>query len=430
MGAITDSSARPQRLTVLAVGHYPPHPGGVALSCSALFHGMATRGHRVHLIAEGPPGCQSYDREHTGAFPAGFSLSRFPSPRFRTEHHRPDELRSARETCRAGLEKMLPPLLDSLNPDVLVACHEALCAPVAEYAALLGLPCVFLLRGSPTWQIAQNVAAREVEREHLATLQQADLVIPVGRYMQICLQQRGLTRVRHISNFVALEKFRPLEPDSELRRQHSIPENAVIALHPSTMQPRKRSQDIIKSAVRTLEHNPNLIYVFLGGGQYRDELERLCRNLGLSQHFRFVPDVAYELMPRYYSIADIVLLSSEGEGLARVYMEAQACARTLVVSDIPAAREVIRHGETGLLFRMGDIADLAHQTLLAASDGDLRARIGRQALAESAQFDLDRAVDEYVREFARVAAGPVGVCGDSLRQPDDLIGDTFTAAAR
>jgi glycosyltransferase involved in cell wall biosynthesis len=45
-----------------------------------------------------------------------------------------------------------------------------------------------------------------------------------------------------------------------------------------------------------------------------------------------------------------------------VYLETQACGRVLLASDIPAAVDVVTDGETGLLFRKGDIAHLAART--------------------------------------------------------------------
>jgi glycosyltransferase involved in cell wall biosynthesis len=61
------------------------------------------------------------------------------------------------------------------------------------------------------------------------------------------------------------------------------------------------------------------------------------------------------------------------------------------------AREAVTHGETGLLFRRGDIDDLAEQTLLAAGNPALRARIGRQARQYvERHHDIDRAVDQYM----------------------------------
>ena len=102
-------------------------------------------------------------------------------------------------------------------------------------------------------------------------------------------------------------------------------------------------------------------------------------------------------MPRYMNLADLVVMPSEREGLSRVYLEAQACAKTLLASDIPGAREAVTHGETGLLFRRGDIDDLTEKTLLAAGDPALRARIGRQARQYvERHHDIDRAVDQYM----------------------------------
>jgi glycosyltransferase involved in cell wall biosynthesis len=58
-------------------------------------------------------------------------------------------------------------------------------------------------------------------------------------------------------------------------------------------------------------------------------------------------------VPDYINLADVVVMPSEREGQSLVYLEAQACGKLIVASDIPAAREVITDGETGLLFERG-----------------------------------------------------------------------------
>ena len=117
-------------------------------------------------------------------------------------------------------------------------------------------------------------------------------------------------------------------------------------------------------------------------------------------------------MPELISVADLVAMPSAAEGLARVYLEAQACGRVLVASDIPAAREVVRHGGTGLLFRSGDHEDLAAQLATAANDPDLREEIGRQARHYVAQrHDLQQMVSAYegvLTDVSRRRAHPVG----------------------
>jgi glycosyltransferase involved in cell wall biosynthesis len=95
-------------------------------------------------------------------------------------------------------------------------------------------------------------------------------------------------------------------------------------------------------------------------------------------------------------------MPSAAETQALVYLETQACARLLLASDIPGAREVIVDGETGLLFRTGDISDLTAKTLLAASDPRRRADIGRKARAQVQTHALSTAVATYAATLEEV----------------------------
>ena len=117
----------------------------------------------------------------------------------------------------------------------------------------------------------------------------------------------------------------------------------------------------------------------------------------MQTHFRFVGWVDHAEIPGYLNLADIVVMPSEWEALARLYVETQACGRALVASDIRAAREVIVDGETGVLFRMGDVADLTEKILALAGAPERRAALGRQARARIRPHSLDGAVDTYER---------------------------------
>jgi len=64
----------------------------------------------------------------------------------------------------------------------------------------------------------------------------------------------------------------------------------------------------------------------------------------------------------------------------------------LLASDIPAAREVVVDGETGLLFAVGNVAECASKLLRAAADPDLRRTIGRNARAAVASGHAQEAI--------------------------------------
>src|SRR5262249_12833044 len=120
-------------------------------------------------------------------------------------------------------------------------------------------------------------------------------------------------------------------------------------------------------------------FLVVGDGPGRAELERACSERGIADMFRFTGWVEHDRIPAFIHAADVVAMPSAGEAQARVYLETQASGRTLIASDIAAAAEVIEDRETGLLFRTGDVSDLADRILIAARDPELRAKIGRQA---------------------------------------------------
>ena len=71
-----------------------------------------------------------------------------------------------------------------------------------------------------------------------------------------------------------------------------------------------------------------------------------------------------------------VLPSIYGEGLPRALLEAAACARAIVASDMPGCREIVRDGETGILVPPEDVAGLAAAIARLAADPGLRRRMG------------------------------------------------------
>ena len=64
-------------------------------------------------------------------------------------------------------------------------------------------------------------------------------------------------------------------------------------------------------------------------------------------------------------------MPSASEGQARVYLETQACGRTLIASDIPGNAHLVRDGQTGYLCGLGDEAAFSKALIKLASDAEL-----------------------------------------------------------
>ncbi|NOX74475.1 MAG: glycosyltransferase family 4 protein [Alphaproteobacteria bacterium] len=98
---------------------------------------------------------------------------------------------------------------------------------------------------------------------------------------------------------------------------------------------------------------------------------------------------------RVWRVADIAVFPSRGgEGLPRSLLEAAACARALIVTDVPGCRHFVRHGIEGLVVPPEDSAALAGAIEKLALDPELRRRMGRAAR----QRVLDGYTERHVRQ--------------------------------
>jgi len=90
-----------------------------------------------------------------------------------------------------------------------------------------------------------------------------------------------------------------------------------------------------------------------------------------------------------------VLASTQGEGIPRALLEAAACGRPLVATDVPGCRELVMDDVTGLLVSPGNASALADAILRLLRDGLLRERLGEAARARvEEQFSDHRIVEQ------------------------------------
>jgi glycosyltransferase involved in cell wall biosynthesis len=391
-------------LNLLAVTHYPPMPGGSSRSCALLWHGTARRGHRVRVLGPITKDTRDFDRQRRPSAPKTLTVSRFTVPDFHLKPYDVEGYRHYQAIEQEQVRAALPTLIDECRPDVVISAHETLGEAVIDVTHAKGLPCALVLRGSPTWQIVTGQYPGEAAERYLDLYRRADVAIAVGQYMQPGLQELGVANVAHIPNLVDLELFSPSPRNRALAAEHRIADDAVVVLHASMMTSRKRPEDVLRSAAFTLPVAPKLVYVFVGGEDRAAQLKALNHQQGTESRVRFIDGVPYDDMPNYIRLSDMVVLASEGEGLARIAIETQASGRVLIASDIPAGLEVVRHGETGLLFKMGDVEDLAAQIARGYGDPALRDRIGTAARQQAARHEIGSVIDAYVQTLSELRA--------------------------
>ena len=362
-------------LNVLYVGTLPPHQGGSAVACSQILLGLASLGHLVRAVAPKAGELETWSDEFAADHPS-IQIERFAMPFFEIDPMNPAP-RDYRDRQEAQVHRLVSELIVKETPDLLFVGRESYLRNLPRLARRHGVLCVLAVHGAVNTIVNGSYPDRQLGEAFLKEIREPDLVVAPAEHMARMLRTLGLVNVRSIQNAVDVDVFCPGPKSPSLLRELALSKDDIVILHVSNLKMVKRVPDMIESAKRAVEENRKINYVVVGDGPSRLELENYCEARNLKARIRFVGWVPRQRMPDYIRLADIVLMPSESEGLALAYLETQACGRFLLISDIPAAREICDGGKAAMLFRKGDIADMTAKTLLAAHDPGLRARIGQ-----------------------------------------------------
>lgn len=124
--------------------------------------------------------------------------------------------------------------------------------------------------------------------------------------------------------------------------------------------------DVIAEAfVLAARQRPELRLVMLGNGSQAGMLRQIFQRGGIQEQVHFPGQVRQSDLPRIYHASDLYLSASYSDGTSISLLEALACGRPALVSDIPGNREWVTPGENGWWFSDGDARQLAGAILTA-----------------------------------------------------------------
>ncbi|HPC84043.1 MAG TPA: glycosyltransferase [Thermoanaerobaculaceae bacterium] len=148
----------------------------------------------------------------------------------------------------------------------------------------------------------------------------------------------------------------------------------------------------------------------IGGGSSPDEtqtaLREALRSPELTGCMRWWPAVPYDDMPGLYRAVarsgGCVVSTSWAESFGMVVLEAMACGCPVVAPDVVGLRDLVVHGESGLLYPPVWIERAAHHVRLAIGDPDTRRALIEGGLRQAGRYTSARAVDELLAALGRL----------------------------
>lgn len=141
-----------------------------------------------------------------------------------------------------------------------------------------------------------------------------------------------------------------------------------------------------------MDHLSDAHLAVLGDGELRSALEAEVLARGLGQRVHFVG--WWTDIPAAMADTDVVTLSSRNEGTPVSLIEAGACARPVVATDVGGVRSVVADGESGLLVPPRDPVALAEALSRVLGDAELGRRLGQVGRERSRAFGQDRLLDD------------------------------------
>lgn len=248
---------------------------------------------------------------------------------------------------------------------------------------LCRVPLMVALRGSDIFISKQNPVFKWMARW---TLKRARMVTSVTPAFFPDLEDFGVLKekIRLVPNGSHPNLFPvpPLSRLSELRQQLSIPEANVIIFALGRIVLKKGFDFLIQALSLVKEKIPNVTLVIGGDGTDLHRLKIMAKEFNVSESIRFPGTINREDVPAYFHVCDIFTLPAvfdpkgNVDGCPNVILEAMACGKPVVASNISGIPVVVKDGETGILVEEKNVTQLAEALIVLLTDTPKRERFG------------------------------------------------------
>lgn len=289
-----------------------------------------------------------------------------------------------------------------LRPDI-VHTHSSKAGIIGRYAAAkAGLPAVHTIHGA-SFHRGQSALAFNVycQLERWAALK-TDVFLSVcdsltDQYVEAGIAPRD--RFTTVYSGMDVDPFlNPSRSRDEVREQLGLQPDQIAVAKVARLFHLKGHKFLIEAARTVIDRCPNVRFVLIGDGILREQFEQRISELGLSEHFILTGLVPPEQIPELVNAAEIVVHTSEWEGLARVLPQALISGKPVVSYDVDGAREVVIPGETGYLLPVEEIAGLADAICELAESPELRIRLGENGRARFTDVFRHQTMTAQIRD--------------------------------
>lgn len=292
----------------------------------------------------------------------------------------------------------------------IVHTHSSKAGILGRLAAhRLGIPAVHTIHGAAfhygqhplafhLYRFAERMAARWCE--HFIS------VCDAMTHQYVAAGVAGRERFTTIYSGMDVDRFlAPRRLPATIRRELQLEPGDIVFGKVARLFHLKGHNHLIEAAPAVVAALPQARFLLVGDGLLREHYQRRIAELGLTSHFRFTGLVAPDDVPDYLHAMDVVVHTSDWEGLPRVLPQALLSGKPVIAFNIDGAPEVCIPNVTGLLAEHGNATQLTAAMLQLGADVRLREQLGAAGRARCSQIFRHEFMTDRIREvYANVLA--------------------------
>jgi glycosyltransferase involved in cell wall biosynthesis len=223
----------------------------------------------------------------------------------------------------------------------------------------------------------------------------------------ICLTRSDALEVMKLG--CPREKIRilPNPVDTELFVPKSDMEESNLIVWIGRFVPEKGVHVLINAAKKVVNQRNDVKFLLVGDGPLKQKMIFLVKTLKLEKYVAFRGSVPHEEVPKFLQKSTLVVIPSLREGMPFILLEAMACGKPVVGSNIPGIKDVITHLKNGLSVPPGDSEALANAIMFLLENEDIRKNLGRNArqlMVEKYNWDKYLKKIQYIYKEAIIKA--------------------------
>ena len=212
-------------------------------------------------------------------------------------------------------------------------------------------------------------------------------------------------KIAIVPNGIDLSEYANLPPKGSFKEKYNIPLDKKIVLYLGRIHKIKGIDLLIKAYMYLINYMnfKDIILVIAGPDDgFLDEIKALIKKLRIKDILLTGPLYGRDKLEAFVD-SEVYVLPSRYETFPNTILEAYACSKPVIASNVEAISDIVLHKKTGLLFKVGDIKDLAYAIAYVLTHPVEALEMGREANKfVKDNFSIERIINLFEMLYEKI----------------------------